>query len=578
MTTRPLPSIPAGTADFGAIRRRNQVYVDKTAYIEKMLATPLDYAFLARPRRFGKSLLASTLHHLFARTDDSLFRGLSIEATGFLARVPRRPVLPLDMSKMAANPRIIENQLHWRVDMAAQFLGLERPRPDLPPGNALEDAIQQLRVRANGQSVAVLIDEYDAPLTKLLGRPDIEDEAKEVALSALRDFYGVLKDHPAIGFVFMTGISRVEGAHLFSSLNNMTDISQDMEYGSVCGFTEREIDQVLPMHIEQAAQNCGVAPENIRADMRAHYNGYRFMPDSEPVYNPVSYLHALQELQNPANLTVLQARGYPRPWISTGIPYFLFRYMQVQGFDARDIRADAVSSVWRRFNLRHPGLMPLLFQTGFLTFLRDEAGKVKLGYPNREVESAFTEGLFLSFLGKTFDDTEDVRYQLHDIETALTQGDLNGACAAFNDLLDGVPFALLRTERHYQGLFHMACLMCRSLLRVESEAPTRRGVADTIVETQTAIYVFELKRDASAQAAKQQILTRAYGNKYKGRGKSVYGIGLNFEDAKAKKAGDEWDSTGQYWQMEDFSILPRSNTKSVRFSNNVDDAISDQNI
>ena len=553
-----LPTLPRDTAHFAAIRRRGQVYVDKTAYIQRILEEDTRYAFLARPRRFGKTLLLSTLKHLFERASDDLFRGLDIERSGFLARVPRMPTLQLDMSGTGSfDPEIdLHRSLRRVVGAALRPHGLPAPAPDALSWEALEDAIWALQARDGGEGVAVLVDEYDAPLTDMWSDgPSPSDARQERLLDHLRIFYRVLKKMDAyLAFVFLTGIVQIPGAGLFSALNNLRNLSAEAAYSAICGFTEAEIDRFLPRHVEQAARNYGCSPRAMRKTLQTHYDGYRFAWTREPVYNPISYLTALAQLSKRENAREIRATEFPRPWVDTGRPQFLFRLMQAKGltlhdldYGATDVRAD--------FDLRQPALNALMYQTGFLT-LKTAQGKPILDWPNLEVEASLQESLFFAYLGKPMGKESRERALMLSMAEALRQGDCGQAIANFDRILDRVPYALLQAESHFQLALHTVCSMIRSVLRVDSEVLTRRGRADTVVETRAAIYVFELKLDKSREEALRQLQRRGYRDKYAAEGKRVVGVGLNF--IKHPNEDGQWTASlrNYEWALGEEKELP----------------------
>ena len=553
-----LPTLPRDTAHFAAIRRRGQVYVDKTAYIQRMLEEDTRYAFLARPRRFGKTLLLSTLKHLFERASDDLFRGLDIERSGFLARVPRMPTLQLDMSGTGSfDPEIdLHRSLRRVVGAALRPHGLPAPAPDALSWEALEDALWALQARDGGEGVAVLVDEYDAPLTDMWSDgPSPSDARQERLLDHLRIFYRVLKKMDAyLAFVFLTGIVQIPGAGLFSALNNLRNLSAEAAYSAICGFTEAEIDRFLPRHVEQAARNYGCSPRAMRKTLQTHYDGYRFAWTREPVYNPISYLTALAQLSKRENAREIRATEFPRPWVDTGRPQFLFRLMQAKGltlhdldYGATDVRAD--------FDLRQPALNALMYQTGFLT-LKTAQGKPILDWPNLEVEASLQESLFFAYLGKPMGKESRERALMLSMAEALRQGDCGQAIANFDRILDRVPYALLQAESHFQLALHTVCSMIRSVLRVDSEVLTRRGRADTVVETRAAIYVFELKLDKSREEALRQLQRRGYRDKYAAEGKRVVGVGLNF--IKHPNEDGQWTASPRNyeWALGEEKELP----------------------
>ena len=537
---RSLPPLALDTAHFATLRRNGQVYVDKTAYIQRMLAERRRYVFLARPRRFGKSLLVSTLAHLFGRADDALFQDLDIGLSGFLEHAPRVPVLQLDMSSTGASEPDVDMHRALRrvVGAGLRPYGLA-PAPDALSWEALEDAIWDLRARHADRGVAVLVDEYDAPLTDLWSagaRPSRERQDR--ILDHLRAFYRVLKKMDAcLTFVFLTGILRVEGAGLFSALNNLDNLSDLASYSGLCGFTEPEIDRYLAGHLQQAATYCGQSEADMRSALRRHYNGYRFAVTGEPVYNPISCLTALRQLAQAKDAREIQATAWPRPWLTLGQTQFLFRYMAAERQDLRHIDFDAAGAQ-STFDWRRPSLNALLYQMGFLTLVRDPDGQIRLDFPNWEVETALKEGLCFTYLGlmmgRASPEWELVQRMAH----ALRDHDCRSAIAAFDRILDRVSYQELGAESHYQIALHLICALCQSVLRVDSEAPGRRGRADIVVETRDTFYVFELKLNQSTATALEQIVARGYLNKYAVAGKRVVGVGLNFIQASAKEARD----------------------------------------
>ncbi len=524
-------------ANFVALRAAGQIYVDKTAYIQRMLEARIRYAFLARPRRFGKSLLVSTLRALYARQNDDLFQGLAIQTSGFLSQVAPRPTLTLDFSNFALNrPESIEDRLREAVGEQCAVLNLPAPAPDISPGAALFAAAARLG-QAHGQPVVVLIDEYDALITHMLSKePPFSAEGQAYVMDHLRAFYATLKklgQQNLLAFTFITGITRVEGAGLFSALNNLIDLSREPEYAAICGFTEAET-QIFEAHLAAIARaHPPLSATELRRDLRHYYNGYQFTTRAEQVYNPVSYARALHQWQTPEHVQDRRDGRYPRPWIEAGLPYFLFRYMRQRGLGLKDIQNNASAESLRdKFDLHNPGLTSLLFQTGFLTLKSGTDGELIVDYPNREVAEAFHTGLFLTYLGRPMEDQAHIQDLFRSMQTALLEGKYRQACACFDRMLDNVPFKLLPDERAYQGLLHMACLSLPAFLGVESEALTRYGQADTVIEMANKVVVFELKLNGTAAGALAQLEKKRYGAKYRDRNVPVIGVGLNFDAPK----------------------------------------------
>ena len=380
-----LPPLAIDTYNFATLRQEGQVYVDKTAYIQRMLEARMRYVFLARPRRFGKSLLVSTLAHLFAREADDLFHGLDIATSGYLAHVPRVPVLVLNMARVEGDtPSEVRGELTRMVrDLSLPF-GLDTSA-QTPPWGALDSLFSCLHRRYG--KFAVLVDEYDAPLTNTLVNPLFEQSDKQQVQSQMRHFYRTLKnwDH-AMQFVFVTGILDMGGSGLFSALNNLRYLSDDARFKALCGFTEAEVDVFLRPHVEEAARNLGCSPDAMHEQLRMHYNGYRFTVHGESLYNPISCLTALDQLTTPQNAQEIVHAGFPRPWVRTGQTHFLFQYIQARGKALTDVDF-SVAGAKDALDLHKPSLNALMFQSGFVTLQRvprrNGDGFPELGSGNR---------------------------------------------------------------------------------------------------------------------------------------------------------------------------------------------------
>ena len=405
----------------------------------------------------------------------------------------------------------------------------------------------------------MLVDEYDAALTELLVPSGVDASDRYAIQAGLRHFYRTLKTwNHAIQFVFITGILDSGGSGLFSALNNLQCLSDDARFNALCGFTEAEVDTFLRPHVEAAARNFGCSPEAMRERLRMHYNGYRFTVSGESLYNPISYLTVLKRLAAPLNAQEIVLTGFPRPWVRTGQTSWLFRYIQARGEALTDTDFSAAGAK-DALDLDKPALNALLFQSGFVTLKRVN-GEAILDFPNWEMETAFQEGLFFNCFGQQVGGRDSrARKLMRQMAQALEKGECALALDAFDRLLDGVSYAELAAESHFQIALHVVCSMVRSILRVDAEGPTRRGRADMAVETRDTFYVFELKLDKSVAAAMQQIATRGYLDRYADEGKRVVGIGVNFVKRfngdnkwEPSKANYAWDSCpGQATRLRD---------------------------
>ena len=372
---------PIGIQTFSKIRGENAIYVDKTDLVYKMAKEGTVY-FLARPRRFGKSLLISTLDDYFSGRKE-LFTGLAID--GIETEWKKHPVLKFDFSRMKfQKPGDLNQLLDMHLTDYESLYGISIP-PMRPGEEKLKNSsrLQKLILAAEkqfGQQVVFLVDEYDAPLLDTL----VDYEVFEAMRQTLRDFYSPLKSlDPHLRFIFITGITKFSQLSIFSELNNLNIISMDNEYASICGITEEELHTQMKQEIEAMAQATGKSFDQVCAGLKRKYDGYHFSPKSPDVYNPFSLMNSLQkkELSN--------------YWFETGTPTHLVE--QIKNFDidpeslARGIEATAEMFNIPAENSANP--IPVLYQSGYLTIKGFDAdfGIYTLAYPNDEVTMGFSK-------------------------------------------------------------------------------------------------------------------------------------------------------------------------------------------
>lgn len=387
--------LPLGTSHFAHMRARGQIYVDKTEHMESLLSSGGYNFMLCRPRQFGKSVLVSALHSLFTRARDDDFKGLAIHESGFIQRVPHCPVLRLDMAEVqastSADERVLEANLDAWIRRQARALGFEPDAEwkELGPSYVFEDLLRHLH-KTHGQRVAILVENYDAPLLALLGsRAPVSDEAKDDARRELHAFYSVIKHSSEhIEFALLTGLAWVDlVASPFSGFNNYSNISGDARYAAICGFTESELERYLGDHLARAAAHYGCSVPELQADLRRYYGGYHFARYGEPLYNPTSVLKALHRLVDPAAAQALQAQGFPQEWPEQGVLPF-FRVLQEQGRDLSRYESEYASRMWSPYDFLRVPVDSLMFQTGLLTFQKGDDDHWRLRYPNLEVRNA----------------------------------------------------------------------------------------------------------------------------------------------------------------------------------------------
>ncbi len=506
MTRRQLP---IGIQDFRTIREEDCYYVDKTPLIRELVEGGRHY-FLSRPRRFGKSLLVSTLEALF-EGQEKLFEGLEIH--GHWDWSMRHPVVHLQFGAKYTKPEDLEG------DILTQLAGIEEDA-GLSPTTQVQNGPQRLRDllrrlhNETGQPVVVLVDEYDKPILDVLKDTALSEENRDY----LRGFYGVIKDSAKhVRFVFVTGVSMFSKVSLFSGLNNLDDISLDPQYATLCGYTDKEIDTVFAPELE------GLDREQIRA----WYNGYSWRGD-EAVYNPFDIL------------LLFKKREFKAYWYTTGGPKFLFQLMTEKGVGLMEMENRVTDEeLVSKFDVGDIGVEALLFQTGNLTITAEETIGAKtfytLDYPNFEVKQCLNSGL-LEYWGQRGDEVVVWGRQLCG---CLESGDFEGFGEGLKSFYAGVPYQwhtsgdLSRYEAWYGGLLY-ACFRSNGVdLRVEDASS--RGRADMVVFRGGQVFVLEFKMaaegedgEAALDAALVQIRERGYAEKYRDRGEPIHLVGIAF--------------------------------------------------
>lgn len=529
-----LRPLPGGTNDLVELRARNELYIDKTAYLADLLDGYSKYCFLARPRRFGKSLLVSTLEHLFqGRTE--LFR-----ATAIHDRAPRSPnwiwptpapVIRLNMNDWRnRDAETLNAGLLNHLDQ--RFDAFQLPRPRLTEDAAVWlSALLSALAAARGKAV-VLIDEYDHPLLHNLDKPvlpDIQD--------FLASFYGLLKNHDAdLRFVFITGVTRFARTSIFSGLNNLRDISHERQFNGLLGFTQAEVTRHLHPYMTDMTDEDGNPLADAPARLREYYNGYRFakgVPDAARVYNPYSILTSL-------NTKILSAY-----WTETGIPFFLPQLLEAHACNVQDVRhkpSDMVlkgiltprqlAEAWQSPRNRRQtdpdsaraALTKIMFQTGYLTLVRSRTnGGYVTDFPNMEVTESFVQDLLPYMLaGEDYALTH-----VTDICDAVRALDPVAMRKAGNRLMASLTY-LEHTpqETYYQTLLHVALLALQYQADVQAEVILHRGRPDIVVALENEVVILELKMDDAAETPLGQAEKRAYARRFTDQGKTVHVWGL----------------------------------------------------
>ena len=516
-----LQPLPIGEQTFRKVSEGGYLYVDKTRYIYELIRYPSGVYFLARPRRFGKSLLISTLEEIFLGNKE-LFRGLWLYASDY--EWTSHPVIRLDFSRHPVkNAETLEQVIDYFTQELARTHAITLRGFDYQ--SRFDNLVVQLSEKFAPHKVVILIDEYDHPIIN-----NIENiaEAKRIR-EVLKGFYTTLK---ALGghlrFLLLTGVSKFSRVGVFSGLNNLEDMTMDPIFAAALGITEAEIDQYLGEYVAAAATHTGVTTATLREQMQYWYNGFCFAQAGERVYNPFSLLQFFKK------------QYFNNYWFETGTPTFLIKLIRERDFDVRQLdRLKLRGIVFNTYEIEQLDILPLLFQTGYLTIKGYEAEHqiYELSYPNYEVEDAFRTWLLGAFsqLENSLSDSH-----LGQLLDALKTNNLNDFFQVLTLFFARIPYDLhLKQEKYYQTIFYLIFTLLN--LRIDAEKRTNRGRIDTVIELANDIYIFEFKFDGNEQAALQQIKDKGYADLVRGRGKTIHLVGVNFASAQRSVAG---------WQME----------------------------
>ena len=512
----PLPRrLPVGIQSFEYIRRNDYVYVDKTAFLYRLVNQGKPY-FLSRPRRFGKSLFLSTLEAYFLGKRD-LFHGLAIER--FETEWAEHAVLHLSLNAERYDTAdslqgILEYQLgEWEKIYGASDTATSHSTRFM---SVIRRASEQ-----TGRGVVVLIDEYDKPLLRSFHDENLQEEFRQI----LTAFYTVLKDaDPWLRFVFITGVTKFAQMGIFSNLNQLSDISFDADFAALCGMTRTEIEATFRPEIERMATERGKTYGEIIDEMTRLYDGYRFSETPmEGMYNPFSVLNALTK------------RTFRNYWFSSGTPTFLVEMLRKTDFDLREldgIRVLAASLTDDRADVNNP--VPMIYQSGYLTIkdYDDEFQEYTLGFPNEEVKYGF-----LNFAAQFYTPVResDTAFYIGKFIRELRSGDAEAFLTRLRAFFAGIPYELNdRTERHYQVVFYLVFRLMGQF--AETEVRSARGRADAIVRTADYLFVFEFKLNGTAEEALQQIGDRGYLIPFTTDGRRLVKIGVEF-DATERNLG-----------------------------------------
>ncbi|MDE5850263.1 MAG: ATP-binding protein [Muribaculaceae bacterium] len=513
---------PVGMATFSELIEDGYVYVDKTAYIKPLLRQG-KFKFLSRPRRFGKSLLLSTLEN-YIEGRRELFRGLAADSME-LDWNPR-PVLHFDFNTGKYDePMGLKNRLTAHLEKYERKYGIT-PRSEYDPALRFENVIS-CAYEKTGQQVAILIDEYDKPLL------DIEDnkELYEKNQRLLKSFFGNLKSMDRyIRFAFITGVARFSKVSIFSDLNNLDDISMDKAYADICGWSEEELLRYFRQGIEDLAEERDENFEETLTALRDYYDGYLFSLKGSRLYNPFSVLKALKK------------KEIDPYWFDSGTPTFLARRIMRQGTFPPDINGKKCDrEALQAVGLHDRNPLPLMFQTGYLTIAdyNKDTGLYELRFPNREVEMGFYQQLLKVYVPDTTDPFSPFDFTL--FKSDLAEGRPDDFMERLATLLKALPYEDHKESTYRAVTFLIAVLSGSPAL---AEHQNYRGRSDLEVFAGRNIYIFEFKYNKSLQEAMDQIRDRDYAGRYALDQRQIYLIGANFIEDKDSR-GLEYEIRGR---------------------------------
>ena len=524
-------NMPIGVQDFPSMIEGNYVYVDKTQFIPSLEKLGRAY-FLTRPRRFGKSLFLSTLQAYFEGRKE-LFKGLAIEKIKAERGEEWKnyPVLKLDLNaKEYTKPEHLTTILNYHIKIWKEKYNVQIDFND--PETSFAYIIQSLYEKFN-KRVVILIDEYDKPLVATLENEKLQEQYR----STLKAFYGVIKSlNGCIHLSFLTGVTKFSKVSIFSDLNNLDDISFDREYSALCGITEKELISNFTKEVKSLASEYNKTYDKMLDILRAKYDGYRFSEKEERIYNPFSVFN------------VFAKNKLGDYWFTTGTPMFLVQLLEQKYFELPDLEGNIQITIddIDSYRIGYGNLIPLLFQTGYLTikdYMEDDVsyiGRYVLGYPNDEVKYALLKRLMQVYTSASTSIEGD--FKINNFETAMESGDIERVLTLIKALMASIPYdslpadKLFLREHNYQTTIYLIFKLLGQYVR--AEVHSSKGRSDVEVETKEAIYIFEFKVESKAEVAIAQIKEAGYAEKHKASKKNIFLIGVSIN--QDMRTLDEW--------------------------------------
>lgn len=502
---------PVGIQTFENIREGNYLYVDKTKYVIDFRQKKMKYIFLSRPRRFGKSLFASTLHAYFAGKKE-LFEGLAI--ADYEKEWVKYPVLHFDMSGAKhMDKEHLERYLSDVLDDQEAVFGYKSEKVD--PNIRLKDLVKKANEQT-GQKVVIIIDEYDAPLLDVVH----EKEDLQSLRLIMQNFYSPLKKLDShLEFVFITGITKFSQLSIFSELNNLENISMFDQYSAICGISMTELTSVMKPDVEGLGDALGLTYDECLEELRLYYDGYHFSKHSEDIFNPFSLIRAMN------------GQAIESYWFGSGTPSYLIKSLQKYHVNVMDIETKGVTI--DDFDVspeQMTSALPLLYQSGYLTIkgYKPLTKSYQLGYPNKEVRIGMLRSLSPNYLSPVSIDNNGLVTEFIDF---LYDENIEGAMNRLKAYLSSISNRLSnKNERDFQTVFYLIFNLMGAFIKVEEESAI--GRADAVLQLPNTIYVFELKYDGSAEDALRQIDDKGYLIPYTASGKKLVKVGVNYDSTQ----------------------------------------------
>lgn len=501
---------PIGIQNFEKIRKDGYVYVDKTEFIYQLVTTG-SYYFLSRPRRFGKSLLISTLE-AYCQGKKELFEGLAIEKLEKSWII--RPVLHLDLNtEKYDTTESLENKLNNALTQWEELYG-KRPT-ETTLAMRFEGVIERA-AKLTGHRVAILVDEYDKPMLQAIGN----DKLQKSFRNTLKAFYGAIKSKDGyIKLGFLTGVTKFGKISVFSDLNNLDDISMWNKYEELCGISEKELHKYFEKEVHELANAQDIGIEQCYTKLREYYDGYHFTHNSEGMYNPFSLFHTLKR------------KEFGSYWFATGTPTYLIELLKKHHYDLERIEhVETSAAVLDSIDSTSENPIPVIYQSGYLTIkgYDKEFGLYLLGYPNREVEEGFIDYLMPYYANTS---PTDSPFEIRKFVREVRSGDYNGFFHRLQSFFADTPYEMAQKrelELHFQNVLFIVFRLVGFYTKVEYH--TSEGHIDLVLQTDKYIYVMEFKLNGTAEEALQQIKERHYALPFTSDPRKLFMIGVNFSN------------------------------------------------